>query len=346
MTSILVTGIGGTRSIAVLKALRMTNNDYKVIGTDANYFNPGSFQCDKSYIVPFASDPGYLPKLEEIIKAEDIKIIFATVEKEVAYLATQKQYLEETHGVQVIVPDSAILDTCFDKYKTQAFLKDQGFTHIPCIYAGDAEEVRVFASEHGLPLIRKPVFGYGSKGLSIIKTQDELDAMELDDTYVLQQYIENSDNESFYNLELNEYTSEIFVAKDGSVAGGIIIKRALRSGETVAGYLVKDEETIAYLSKIALTTGIHGPVNFQYRVHDDKLYIFEINPLFSGTTAVRATLGFNSVELAVASFVRGEQRAISQEDLRQEYFMRYLEEVFIKPEALQTLREKNYIANE
>lgn len=345
MTSVLITGIGGTRSIAVLKALRLSSDDYVITGTDANYFNAGSFKCDKSYIVPLASDPSYLGKLEEIIVKEKIQIIFATVEKEVAYLAAQKQYLKDKHGVAVIVPDSDILSACLDKYRTQSFLQDKGFTHIPTAYAGDRDEMNIFAANQGFPLIRKPVFGYGSKGVSIIKSQDELDALELDATYVLQAYIENADNEQFYNLELNEYTAEVFVNDDGSVAGGIIIKRALRNGETVAGYLIKDPTMLEYLSKVAVATSIHGPVNFQYRVQDGKAYIFEINPLFSGTTAVRATLGFNSVALAVDSFVHDKHQAISQDALRQEYFLRYLEEVFMRPADLQELNDKGFISN-
>ncbi len=339
MKSILVTGIGGTRSLAVAKALRQGKNRYRVIGSDANYFNAGAFQCDAAYTVPLATSDEYLPRLEEIIEKEDIGLIFATVEKEVAVLAKLKKHLSDKFGVAAVVPDPAILEVCFDKARTQQFLTEHDFTAIPTIYASEEAEVESFARTHRFPLIRKPVFGYGSRGLSLVNNLAELEGMPLEKEYVLQKYIANDETESFYNLELNEYTAEIFIYETGQVAGGIILKRALRNGETIAGYLVKDEAIRAYLEKVARATGIHGPVNFQFRIHQNEVYIFEINPLYSGTTAVRATLGFNSVELATESLLYQRYPVIKQDDLKEQYFLRQFEEVFINPDALRTLKE-------
>lgn len=345
MITALVTGIGGTRSIAVMNALRKSGESVRIIGTDANYFNAGSFQCDASYIVPLVSDPAYLPELESIIRDEKIDIIFATVEKEVLCLSKNKQYLEKTYGVAIIVPDEAILEICFDKYKTQEFLLKNGFSAIPCIYGDNRAAIESFVQENGLPIIRKPVFGYGSKGLSVISNADEVSEIELDKDYVLQKFIENSDTETYYNTSLNEYTAEIFINDDYSVAGGIIIKRALRAGETVAGYLVKNQRVIDNLSRVAEELRIKGPCNFQYRVSDGEIYIFEINPLFSGTTLVRANFGFNSVNLALQSFVKKNHTTISQDELKEQYFLRYLSEIYISPEDFRNLNKDGFIKN-
>ena len=334
MTTVLVTGIGGTRSIGIMKSLRDMQEHIRVIGTDANFFNAGAFQCDVAYIVPFASEEGYLARLEEIIIKENVSIVFASVEKEVAFLAQHKAEIEAM-GVVCLVPDQEVLAVCFDKYKTQQFLNDNGFTAIPCIYTDNEAATRQFADEHGFPLIRKPVMGYGSKGLSIICAQEELAEIPKSNEYVLQQYIENEDTETFYNTVLNEYTAEVFINNNGSVAGGIILKRALHAGETVAGYSVDDEKTLRYLSGIAVKLGIKGPCNFQYRKADGKIYIFEINPLFSGTTYVRAQFGFNNVALAVKSFVRGEHETIASSELEDKYFVRYLSETFINPKDIE-----------
>lgn len=345
MTTVLVTGIGGTRSIGIMKSLRDMNEPVRVIGTDANFFNAGAFQCDVAYIVPFASEEGYLARLEEIIAKENVSIVFASVEKEVAFLARHKAEIEAM-GVVCLVPDPEVLAVCFDKYKTQQFLNDNDFTAIPCIYADNEDVIRRFADKNSFPLIRKPVMGYGSKGLSIIRTQKELTEIPKSSEYVLQRYIENEDTETFYNTVLNEYTAEVFINNDSSVAGGIILKRALHAGETVAGYRVDDERTLHYLSNIAVKLGIKGPCNFQYRKADGKVYIFEINPLFSGTTYVRAQFGFNNVALAIKSFVQGKHETIANSELEDKYFIRYLSETFIKPEDIKTLQTTGRFAKQ
>ena len=344
MITALVTGIGGTRSIAVMNALRKSDPSIRIIGTDANYFNAGSYQCDIAYTVHLASDASYLDELTKIIQTEKVSAVFATVEKEVSFLAKHKEQIERSLNVAVIVPDITVLDVCFDKYKTQEFLQKNGFTYIPCIYANNREEMKAFAREHKLPLIRKPVFGYGSRGLSVVHTEEELLALEPDSSYVLQKYIENDDTESFYNTTLNEYTAEVFVNLDSSIAGGIIIKRALHAGETVAGYLVQDAKVLAYLVEIAKKLDIKGPCNFQYRKSGRDVYIFEINPLFSGTTAIRANLGFNGVGLAVSSFIEKKHVTISPESLKQQYFIRYLQESYIDPKDMETLKNERKIS--
>jgi carbamoyl-phosphate synthase large subunit len=343
MKTILITGIGGTRSIAVLKALRASTENYTIIGTDANYFNAGSMQCDKSYIVPFASDDSYLPKLEQVIAEEAVDMVFATVEKEVAFLANRKSYLEEKYELTVLVPEPSILEICFDKNKTQAFLKDAGLPHIPSMYASDDNHIKEFSDEYGFPLVRKPVFGYGSKGLTILKDEKALQAQESDRDFVLQKFITNSDDEKFYNLLLDEYTAEVFVNCNGVIAGGIIIKRALHGGETAAGYLVKNDDILNYLFKVTEALGMIGPVNYQFKIQNNDVFIFEINPLLSGTTAVRAKLGFNSPVNAVRSFISKETVTVSQDELKEEYFIRYLDEVFIDPADLKKLRDDKYV---
>jgi carbamoyl-phosphate synthase large subunit len=338
MITALVTGIGGTRSIAVMNALHAGKQPVRVIGTDANYFNAGAFACDTSYLMPFASEPDYLPRLKKIIKDENVSIIFGTVEKEVSALAKFKEEIEKETGARVIVPEHEILDICFDKYKTQQYLEQQGAVHIPTIYSGKRAEIKTFAKKYGLPLVRKPVSGHGSQGLSIIRTAKELATAELDSAYVLQKYIENEDTEKFYNTELNEYTAEVFVNDDFSIAGGIVIKRALHAGETVAGYRVDDDKTLEYLNGIAKALRIKGPCNFQYRKNRKNVYVFEINPLYSGTTFIRANYGFNSVEMAVESFVNKKHPRIETSSLKDEYFIRYLQEAFIEPKDMETFK--------
>jgi len=81
-----------------------------------------------------------------------------------------------------------------------------------------------------------------------------------------------------------------------------------------------------------------GPCNVQIRLTGRGAICFEINVRFSGTTPVRARLGFNEVEAALRHFVLGEPA----EDLpviRSGMVMRYWNEMYLSPSAFSTLRD-------
>ncbi len=51
-----------------------------------------------------------------------------------------------------------------------------------------------------------------------------------------------------------------------------------------------------------------GPSNIQLRMHGGRPVCFEINIRFSGTTPIRARLGFNDVEAALNHYVWANPR--------------------------------------
>ena len=58
--------------------------------------------------------------------------------------------------------------------------------------------------------------------------------------------------------------------------------------------------------RLAGIMGSKSPLNVQLRVIDGKVYIFEINPRFSGTTAFRALAGFNEPDIMIPHHLLGE----------------------------------------
>ncbi len=49
--------------------------------------------------------------------------------------------------------------------------------------------------------------------------------------------------------------------------------------------------------QIAKAVDSKGPLNIQCRMMNGALYVFEINPRFSGTTPFRTLLGFNEADI-------------------------------------------------
>ncbi|MCU0650086.1 MAG: ATP-grasp domain-containing protein, partial [Gemmatimonadaceae bacterium] len=56
---------------------------------------------------------------------------------------------------------------------------------------------------------------------------------------------------------------------------------------------------------IATALGARGPLNVQCRMVDGDAWIFEINPRFSGTTSLRALVGYNEPDALISEHVLG-----------------------------------------
>lgn len=342
MIRTLVLGVGGTNSITIIKALKMTSFPIFIVGTDIKPLNAGTGLVDEVFLVaPVIDEQRYLQNIERIIDLKKIDIVFATTEAEITFLSRKKEYLEERHEVVIMVADLRVWNVCQDKYKTQIFLKDNGFTYIPTLSIGTVGDTKRFVEENGYPIIQKPIHGYGSKGIRIIYNNEELKKNIEGSGFILQKYIESAISDEF-----DEYTAEVFVNKDDTVAGGIIIQRTLLKGESHSGRVVRDDEGLEYLQSVAKKLGIRGPCNFQYRKKDKKIYIFEINARYSGTSAVRAHYGFNNVELALSSFVQQEHKTIPNAAIREGYFVRYWEEAYYDVETVAELTRKKHLEHE
>jgi carbamoyl-phosphate synthase large subunit len=77
---------------------------------------------------------------------------------------------------------------------------------------------------------------------------------------------------------------------------------ALSSGIS-QGEIGSFPEVTAQCEAIALALGARGPLNIQCRLVDGAVNVFEINPRFSGTTSLRAMVGFNEPDLLIRRHV-------------------------------------------
>lgn len=79
--------------------------------------------------------------------------------------------------------------------------------------------------------------------------------------------------------------------------------------------------------EIALKMQVRGPLNIQARVEGGEPKVFEINPRFSASTAIRAAAGVNEPDLVFRNWVLGEKVKI--ENYRKLVCLRYLNEVYV-----------------
>lgn len=313
--NVLVTGIGGGGvGRQIIKALKLADISVNLYGCDVGTLSFGKHDVDHFFLLPLASDENYLPVLLAKCEEHKINAIFPGSEKELVLLSQHKQQLEEKNIYLPINPD-ALIQTCFDKFKCNEFLLNNGF-NCPKSFViqtiSDIEKIDFF------PVVLKPSSGAGgSTNVMIAQDKGEL---ELFANYLLmngvniiaQEYLGNPDN---------EFTVGVLCSEKGELINSIVLKRFLRSGlgyklsvknrtknkdlgdqlmissGISQGEFVEKSFINEVCEKIAIQLGATSTINIQGRVHNGAFYVFEINPRFSGTTSARAVVGYNEPEI-------------------------------------------------
>ena len=315
--NILVTATGG-RSVGsgILHALTRSSEEvsarWNVIASDADPFAWGLYKVQESVLLPLASDPSYFSALNEIIGSYKIDAVIPGSEPEVALLASEKNPLK----IPVITNHHSLIPLMTDKFIAFEKLKTLGYDVIDTYSFGDWKKA---VNQWGFPLVLKPSKNSGgSKGLQLVKTEKELEILEQLDKipvdYCLQPYAGDMEE---------EFTVGILSDKEGKLMGSIVMKRKLTGlsllhSETInktkygistgysQGYIIKDETISGFCEELALKLKSRGPLNIQLRRSGNKILVFEIHPRFSGTTPIRADVGFNEPDILLRNHLFNE----------------------------------------
>lgn len=280
--------VTGTSSYGVGEGILKTVNSskyrdrIKLIGASNSDLVAYRHILEKFYVLPNAADENYLTSLKSVLDNENIDILIPGSEAEAEVLSQNKDIFGK---VDIWVNISSIVETFNNKLLSHKFYQSNNF-HTPKIF-NNYEENNV----HKYPLIMKPTKGKSSENIYIINNEIQLKAVEAlykayDIEYILQEYIKSGEEYTVSLINLDENYQEIF-----------ILKRVLNKGATQ--YVTfEDNECIKRIA-IELHRLIKNELilNIQIIKQGDKYHIIEINPRFSGSSPMRALMGFNEFDI-------------------------------------------------
>lgn len=322
-TNVLVTGVGGGgHGHEIVKALRLADR-YHIIGTDMSAASFGFIDVDEAYVIPPASNPTYIDTLLDICRQKEVKVLLHGSEPELKAISRNRRRFQDA-GILPLVNTQEIIDLGMDKVATLRFLSDNNFPYPQFVTVKSVEQI---PTDFPLPAVVKPaVGGGGSANTFLVQEYDELDfacryLVRHGQTIALQEYVGTPDD---------EYTVGVLHSLDGVLIGSIAVRRLILSGLSnrvkipnrtnrsdlspvlaissgISQGVIEDfPEVRKACEAIATALGSRGPINIQCRFVDGTLYPFEINPRFSGTTYVRALMGFNEVDIMIRHHLLGE----------------------------------------
>ncbi len=207
-------------------------------------------------------------------------------------------------GVPIVGSDRASLDMAEDRAQFDAALERLGVARPEGKAATSFREARAFARELGFPVLVRPSFVLGGRGMEIIYNEGQLASYAESAPPIL------PDAPLLVDKYLKGLEVEVDAVFDGEdiLIPGIFehIERAgIHSGDSISVYPTQtiDEamtrRIVEVTTDIAKELRIRGLINIQFVVHEGKLYIIEANPRASRTVPIiQKATGVNLVAAA------------------------------------------------
>ena len=316
--TVAVTGAGGGVGQSIVKALRMSTLDCRIVAADANPLGAGLYRADVACVLPPANSPIYIEQVIQMCNAERVDALFPGSDPELPVLSRSKAIIEAETGTRVIISSERVIEIGNDKWATARFLAEHGLPHASSVIPEPGEALEHFLAEHPFPLVLKPRHGSASRGVFVVHSRTELEALLSRVPEPVLQELLGSPEE--------EYTCGLFADADGTLLGVITARRELLTGTTYRAWVADFPDVRQEVERIGKALHPFGPCNVQLRRTPQGPTAFEINPRCSGTTAIRAYYGWNEPEAALRRFVLGEPVELS---FRPGIALRYWNEVFL-----------------
>lgn len=327
MIRVLVTAIGGGgHGDQILKALRLApEGRYLIFGADANPACAQASLVDRFVTLPLASSPDYLSELMHVCRTLDVQVLFHGCEPELQVMAANRDLIR-SEGILLPINDTALIQLCMNKLTLNERLTTLGFPAPKYVRITNIEELE---NVDWFPVVVKPSVGSGgSANVFIAQDTKELNALaiylglgERVEGFMVQEYVGTPDQEFtvgvLHDLE-GRYINSIALRRH--LTSGLSVRTRVKNrtgrkelGETLVissgvsqGDIGRFNDVTAQCREIAERLGSRGPLNIQCRFVEGQVRVFEINPRYSGTTSLRAMVGFNEPDILIRTHVSGE----------------------------------------
>jgi carbamoylphosphate synthase large subunit len=260
--TVLVTGVGGPAGRA--GAAYFAERGYRVVGTDVREV---ASAATVFRVVPLALATGFTAALLDLAVAERASLVVPTVTEELPILARLRGRLRD-RGIAVTVSDSPGIDIANDKLLTAQALAGAGVAS-PATCPGSMPATDA-AKLLALPMLSKPRFGRGGRGVLVHRTLADLERVGSGEV-VWQSFLPGE-----------EFDVNLFAERDGRVPVAVVLRKTgLKEGVVgnATGVERVDRPDIAALAvDAARALRLEGPLDVDIRLGlDGRPAVLEVN---------------------------------------------------------------------
>jgi len=297
MKTILVSGASGIVGYGILRSLRASGLDLRLIGISMYEDSVAQGFCDIFEQAPPTKNYSYMAWLLDAISRHQVDLIIPGIEIDLYTWADRLTEIEQ-RGAKVLINNLSLVRLCKDKWN---FFQDLAGAGLECaIDSAISSGFDTLSHQFGLPFLLKPRQGFGSKGIVWIDSEETfLEHKNRIGPILIAQPIVGDDDE--------EYTTSGLCDGKGGFYADITLRRKLsREGFTEKAEVVKTDDFLDTMNALCRHFKPHGPTNFQFRKCSDGIKLLEINPRISSSTSIRTAFGFNESAMAVEYFLDGK----------------------------------------
>ncbi|MEL0169350.1 MAG: ATP-grasp domain-containing protein [Pseudomonadaceae bacterium] len=311
--NVLLTSVG-QRSYLVDYFRAALKGSGRVVAVNTTPDTPGMYAADIALVSPPASSDEYIPFILELCRLNHVGLLCALHDLDVFHLSQQRELLDAA-GITNTLPDAYWGRLCLDKYASTQVLSAAGLA-TPWTGCSLAEALN--ALDEGIirfPLIVKARFGFGSLGLHLCHSNEQLQQACRDvGSQVAASLghwgrlpgIEAGEIVIQPALEGREICTGVINDLNGNYQGHVSCHvRSMRHGESHQAVSLPAEctETFARtLSSLSQHRGIWGVDCIESA---GKLHAIDINPRFSGDYPFHHLSGAD-VPSALVAWARGQ----------------------------------------
>ncbi len=265
----------------------MVNNNPETVSTDYE-------TADRLYFEPITEE-----SILSIIGHEKIESVLVQFGGQTALNLAD---VLEGKGVRLLGTSSDIIDRVEDRERFYQFLDDVKIPRVKGDICHSKEEALQVAGHLAFPLLCRPSYVIGGKGMVKVQTLEEM-----------QTFIQGADEE-YFPILIDEFKEgkevEIDLVGDGEevYVPGVMehIERAgVHSGDSMSIFPSESlsdviKKTIEdYARKIVSGLQYKGIMNIQFLLQDQEVFVLEVNPRASRTVPVISKiLGFSLIDMA------------------------------------------------
>lgn len=276
---LLFTGGGGAGSQALDQ---LFGEHYEVHFADADSeAKPYSIKPDRWHQIPFAVAEGFVDAVRRLCRELAIDLLVPGVDEELLALAQARGSLP----CDLLLPPADFVALHLDKLATQSFLRGKGLPAPQTESLVDMQHV-------AFPCVLKPRRGRGSRDVSVVGTEAELQARVL---------LSGSTSADFLVQELlvgREYTVMMAASASGRLRAVVPVRVDSKRGITLRGSTDGDNAVVAACAAIHAAWPVAGCYNIQViKDATGKVKPFEINPRISTTACLGLAAGIDFVEV-------------------------------------------------
>lgn len=305
--SILILGSGPIRIgqgiefdyCSVHAAWSVRENGYKSLIVNSN---PETLSTDFDVADKLYFEPMNIENIMNIIKSENPAGVMVQFGGQTAINLAGKLHEQ---GVNIIGTSIESINISEDRKLFEKLLRDLNIPQPQGRAVRKVEEAIKAYEELGFPLLVRPSYVIGGRGMQVVYNEDELltyfnSALKFSDEHpvLIDQYIEGQE------VELDAISDGANILIPGITEH--IERAGVHSGDSMAIYPTQNvsesvkNRLVEYCEKIARALKVKGLMNIQFVVKDDVAYVIEVNPRASRTVPIMSKVtGIPMVDIGI-----------------------------------------------